>query len=128
MVEDNPVNCMLAQQMLSSLGFKSDSASNGLLGCEAHEKARYDIIFMDLQMPVMDGLNAARRIRRFEAANDELAPAYMIALTADAMSGDRDRCLEAGMDDYLSKPIRRSELSAVLRNACEARLNSRVRT
>ena len=126
-VEDNPVNSMLAQRMLASLGFESDSQSNGLLGCEAHEKDRYDIIFMDLQMPVMDGLEAAKAIRQYEAASPQpLQPAYIIALTADAMSGDRDRCLQAGMNDYLGKPIRRAEMSAVLRKACETILNARA--
>ncbi len=117
-VEDNPVNSMLAQRMLSSLGFPSDSQPNGLAGAQAHEKLRYDMIFMDLQMPVMDGLKASEMIRQFESAHPGLPPAHIIALTADAMSGDRQRCLDAGMNDYISKPIRRPELSDVLKKAC----------
>ncbi len=124
-VEDNPVNSMLAQRMLASLGFESESRTNGLLGIEAYKQDRFDIIFMDLQMPVMDGLEATRAIRQFEVSNPADVPAYIVALTADAMAGDRDRCLQAGMDDYLSKPIRRSELSAVLRRACETILSTR---
>ena len=118
-VEDNPVNSMLAQRMLSSLGFSSDSEENGQAGVQRHEKEPFDIIFMDLQMPVMDGLEAAAMLRKFESTHPEVPPAYIIALTADAMTGDRQRCIEAGMNDYLSKPIRRSEMAAVLKKAGE---------
>ena len=119
-VEDNAVNRMLAQRMLLSLGFESDSAENGLAGVEANKKNPYDIIFMDLQMPVMDGVEAAGQIREFEKLNPECPPACIIALTADAMSGDRQRCLDAGMNDYLSKPIRRPELSNALNKAVQS--------
>jgi len=119
-VEDNAVNRMLAQRMLLSLGFESDSAENGLAGVEANEKTPYDIIFMDLQMPVMDGVEAAGKIRAFETLHPECPPSRIIALTADAMSGDRQRCLDAGMNDYLSKPIRRPELSSALEKAVQA--------
>lgn len=112
-VEDNAVNRMLAQRMLLSLGYESDAAEDGLKGFEAHARLPYDLIFMDLQMPVMDGVEAARRIREFESQNVK-SHAYIIALTADAMSGDRERCLDAGMDNYLSKPIRRADLAAAL--------------
>ncbi|MFA7342740.1 MAG: ATP-binding protein [Terrimicrobiaceae bacterium] len=119
-VEDNAVNRMLAQRMLLSLGFESDSADNGLAGVEAHEKNPYDIIFMDLQMPVMDGVEAAGKIREFEKSHPDRPRARIIALTADAMSGDRQRCLDAGMDDYLSKPIRRPELAMALDKAVQS--------
>jgi len=119
-VEDNAVNRMLAQRMLLSLGFESDSAENGLAGAEAHEKNPYDVIFMDLQMPVMDGVEAAGKIREFEKAHPDCPPACIIALTADAMSGDRQRCLDAGMNDYLSKPIRRPELANALEKAVQS--------
>ncbi len=119
-VEDNAVNRMLAQRMLLSLGYESDSAENGLAGVEANKKNPYDIIFMDLQMPVMDGVEAAGKIREFEKQTPGCAPARIIALTADAMSGDRQRCLDAGMDDYLSKPIRRPELSNALEKAVQS--------
>ncbi len=118
-VEDNPVNSLLTQRLLASMGVASDSQPNGLAGVEAHERAPYDIIFMDLQMPVLDGLEATGRIRKFEASRPEIPPAYIIALTADAMSGDRQRCLAAGMNHYLSKPIRRPEMVAVLQKSCE---------
>ncbi|MCX6972214.1 MAG: ATP-binding protein [Verrucomicrobia bacterium] len=119
-VEDNAVNRMLAQRMLLSLGFESDAAENGLAGAEANEKNPYDIIFMDLQMPVMDGVEAAEKIREFEKLHPECPPCCIIALTADAMSGDRQRCLDAGMNDYLSKPIRRPELANALDKAVQS--------
>jgi len=119
-VEDNAVNRMLSQRMLLSLGFESDSAENGLAAVKAHEKNHYDIIFMDLQMPVMDGVEAAGQIRAFEKLHPEYPPSRIIALTADAMSGDRQRCLDAGMNDYLSKPIRRPDLSNALEKAVQA--------
>lgn len=118
-VEDNPVNSMLAKRMLASLGFASDTEENGHAGVQQHEKHPYDIIFMDLQMPVMDGLEAAAQLRKFESIHPEVPSAYIIALTADAMSGDKQRCIEAGMNDYLSKPIRRAELAAVLKKASD---------
>ena len=119
-VEDNAVNRMLTQRMLLSLGFESDSAENGLAAAQANEKTPYDIIFMDLQMPVMDGVEAAGKIRDFEKLHQECPPCCIIALTADAMSGDRQRCLDAGMNDYLSKPIRRPDLSNALERAVQA--------
>lgn len=119
-VEDNPVNSMLAQRMLASLGFASDSEENGQVGVLRHEKQPYDIIFMDLQMPVMDGLEAASMLRKYESIHPEVPPAHIIALTADAMTGDRQRCIEAGMNDYLSKPIRRAEMAAVLKKASDS--------
>lgn len=124
-VEDNSVNRMLAQRMLLSLGLQSDSAENGLAGFQANEKLPYDLIFMDLQMPVMDGVEAAIKIREFEKLHPERPRSYIVALTADAMSGDRQRCLAAGMDDYLSKPIRRAELAAALDRASHALMQVR---
>jgi len=119
-VEDNGVNRMLAQRMLLSLGFESDAAEDGLKGCEAHEENPYDIIFMDLQMPVLDGVGAVQRIRDAELKASQPRHAHIIALTADAMSGDRQRCLDAGMDDYLSKPIRRADLASAMDRAVQS--------
>ena len=119
-VEDNSVNRMLAQRMLLSLGIASDAAEDGLKGCEAHEENPYDIIFMDLQMPVMDGVEAVKRIRKAERLASPPQHVRIIALTADAMSGDRQRCLDAGMDDYLSKPIRRAGLALAMDRATQA--------
>ena len=119
-MEDNPVNRMLAQRMLLSLGFDSDSVENGLAAVETNEKSPYDIIFMDLQMPVMDGLTAAEKIRASERAHPGHPASCIIAFTADAMSGDRQRCMAAGMNDYLSKPIRRMDLSVALEKAVQS--------
>ena len=111
---------MLAQRMLQSLGYESDSAENGLQGIQAHAVQPYHIMFMDLQMPVMDGVEAASHLRKREAENPGIPPVYIVALTADAMAGDRKRCIDAGMNDYLSKPIRRADLAAALDRAAQA--------
>jgi signal transduction histidine kinase/DNA-binding response OmpR family regulator len=112
-VEDNPVNQKVVLRMLESLGYHADIASDGAQAVSALEKQRYDIVFMDMQMPVMDGLEATRLIcRRWPAADRP----KIVAMTANALLGDRERCLEAGMDDYLSKPIERSHLTGVLRS------------
>ena len=101
LAEDNAVNALVAQRMLSSLGFRVDVVSTGTAVLAALESEPYDLILMDCQMPEMDGFEATRRIR----ANAGGRQPIIIALTANAMDGDRERCLEAGMDDYISKPI-----------------------
>jgi len=116
-VEDNKVNRILAERMLLSLGFHSDAVENGLQAIQAHAVHPYDIIFMDLQMPVMDGVEASAYLRNREGESRGVPPVHIIALTADAMVGDRERCLAAGMNDYLSKPIRRADLAAALDRA-----------
>ncbi|HEY9735751.1 MAG TPA: PAS domain S-box protein [Trichocoleus sp.] len=104
LVEDVPVNQRVAQHMLQRLGYGSVSlASNGLEALESVRRQPYDVVFMDVQMPEMDGLEATRQIRQ----DPTLVQPYIIAMTAHAMAGDRERCLTAGMNDYLSKPIRR---------------------
>lgn len=111
LVEDVPVNQRVAQHILQRLGQESISlASNGLEALESVRRQPYDVVFMDVQMPEMDGLEATRRIRQLT----DLQQPYIIAMTAHAMASDRDRCLEAGMDDYLSKPIRRDGVLEVL--------------
>lgn len=113
-VEDNRSNRKLTQIMLSSLGLKSDFAENGAEGLRKHRQSPYHLILMDLQMPVLDGLEASAAIRRFEKLNPEISPSVIIAITADALSGDRERCIRAGMDDYLSKPLKAALLAATL--------------
>jgi CheY-like chemotaxis protein/HPt (histidine-containing phosphotransfer) domain-containing protein len=110
-VEDNRVNQLVVQSMLERLGCCARVVSDGALALEALRHARFDAILMDCQMPVMDGYTLTGRIRAREAGGARIP---IIALTANALEGDRARCLAAGMDDYLSKPFRLSELAAVL--------------
>jgi len=114
LVEDNPVNREVAVGMLESLGCTADAAENGWMALRAMNTATYDAVLMDCQMPVMDGLAATGEIRRREQASGA-ARVPIIALTANAMEGDRERCLAAGMDDFLSKPFTQQQLATLLR-------------
>jgi CheY-like chemotaxis protein len=109
-VEDNAVNQKLALRLLGQMGYQADVAGNGLEAIEALERQRYDVVLMDVQMPEMDGLEATRQIRRQWPER----PVRIIAMTANAMQGDREATLKAGMDDYISKPIRVEELIRAL--------------
>jgi CheY-like chemotaxis protein len=118
LAEDNVVNQKLALRLLQQMGYRADVASNGLEAVESVPGHTYDVVLMDVQMPEMDGLEAARRIcARWEAS----ARPRIVAMTANAMQGDRDMCLAAGMDDYLTKPIRVERLVEALKNAAEAK-------
>jgi two-component system sensor histidine kinase/response regulator len=113
LVEDNEVNRMVASHLLAGAGLVCDFASDGRKAVEAALKTPYDLVLMDCQMPEMDGFDATRVIRREEAGAGlpgRKARLPIIALTANALKGDREHCLEAGMDDYLSKPLRPDEL------------------
>jgi CheY-like chemotaxis protein len=110
--EDNAVNRFIATAQLGKLGYAVDSASNGLEALEAFGRIPYDIILMDCQMPELDGYEATRRLREQPGHQP-----YIIAMTANAMQGDRELCLAAGMDNYISKPVRIAELKAVLDEA-----------
>ncbi|MEI7612088.1 MAG: response regulator [Betaproteobacteria bacterium] len=119
LVEDNPVNQELAQRLLIKRGYSMTLANNGAEAVECFEKAHFDLILMDVQMPVMDGIEAAesirsREMRRSWVVSQEFRPVYIIAMTANAMDGDRERCLQAGMNDYVAKPIKPSELYAAI--------------
>jgi CheY-like chemotaxis protein len=109
--EDNFTNQQVVLRFLSRLGYRADVAANGLEVLMALRRQPYDIILLDVQMPEMDGFEAARRIRQDWPEGER---PRLVAMTANAMQGDRERCLEAGMNDYISKPIRVSELVRVL--------------
>jgi len=115
LAEDNAVNQTVAIKILARGGFRCDVVGDGRAAVEAVEREPYDVVLMDCQMPELDGFEAAREIRRFESQRPERRPAHVIALTANAMEGDRERCLEAGMDDYLPKPIKPALLLERLR-------------
>ncbi len=115
LVEDNAVNREVAVGMLESLGCAAETADNGWLALEAMKTDSYDAVLMDCQMPVMDGLSATAEIRRREQSSGG-ARVPIIALTANAMDGDRERCLAAGMDDFLSKPFSQQQLATLLRH------------
>jgi PAS domain S-box-containing protein len=121
LVEDNLVNRMVALSQLQSLGYEADLATNGLEALEALERASYNIVLMDCQMPQLDGYEASRefRLRESRKPTGQAARArvHIIALTANAMEGDREKCIRAGMDDYLSKPYRLADLKSVLLRA-----------
>ncbi|MEK6641505.1 MAG: response regulator [Nitrospirota bacterium] len=113
LVEDNPVNREVAIGLLELLGCHVDSAKDGRQALEVSATSAYDIIFMDCQMPIMDGFTATARIRERERQT-QAARTPIIALTANAMAGDRDHCLAAGMDDYLSKPFSQDQMKEML--------------
>ena len=112
-VEDNAVNQRVVEMQLRKTGCRADFASNGVEALQAVEQARYDVVLMDCQMPEMDGYEATRRLR----SDPRFAGVRIIAMTANAMLGDREKCLAAGMDDYVSKPLREAELRAALGRA-----------
>ena len=110
--EDNLVNQRVAARTLEKFGCRVDVVTNGLEAVEAAGRIAYHCIFMDCQMPEMDGYEAVTEIRRHEAQTGAHVP--IIAMTANAMEGDRDRCLAAGMDDYVAKPVQPRTLRATL--------------
>ncbi|HLP09632.1 MAG TPA: response regulator, partial [Opitutaceae bacterium] len=111
LADDNVTNLRVAQLMLAKLGFAAETATDGIAVLAALERRSYDVIFLDVQMPVMDGLEAARAIRR--RWNGSTRP-RLVAMTARALPGDREECLGAGMDEYVTKPVKLAELERVL--------------
>ena len=116
LVEDNLVNRKLAVLILEKIGCRVDAALNGEEGVEKFKAGNYVAIFMDCQMPVMDGYEATRAIRELEKADGSHIP--IIAVTANAMKGDREKCLECGMDDYIAKPLLPNDLNEAVSRWC----------
>ncbi len=119
LTEDNMVNQRVAIGLLKQIGYTAIVTNNGREAVEALEANEYDVVLMDIQMPEMDGLEATREIRR--RWPDGPRRPYIIAMTANAMTGDREKCLEAGMDDYISKPVKANRLKTALEQCCELR-------
>ena len=111
LVEDNTVNQQVATYMLQNLGCRVDVAANGQEGVDMSGKFAYDLVFMDSQMPVMDGFAATEAIREREGASGHVP---ILAMTANVMARDRERCIEAGMDDFVGKPVSPVALSEAL--------------
>ena len=120
LTDDILLNQKVALAMLSSFGYEADVANNGKEAVEAVQKNTYDLVFMDVQMPEMDGLEATRTIRN----TPDIQQPYIIAMTAHAMQGDKEECLSAGMNDYISKPIRKPELAEMLKKCPQISSNS----
>lgn len=118
LAEDNVVNQMLMQRLLTKRGHRVTIADTGKAVLAALEQDSFDLVFMDVQMPELDGFQATAEIRRREAATGERLP--IVALTAHAMTGDRERCLAAGMDGYMTKPINPKELDETLKQYSQA--------
>jgi CheY-like chemotaxis protein len=114
LAEDNPVNQEVAYAYLTALGCRVDVVVTGLEAMEALERVSYDAVLMDCQMPEMDGFQATKMLRLREKQRNQERPTPVIAVTANALEGERDRCLEAGMNDYICKPFSQDELRMVL--------------
>ncbi|HAV64033.1 MAG TPA: hypothetical protein DCY13_16910 [Verrucomicrobiales bacterium] len=122
LADDNPINQKVAARLLKQMGYVADVAGNGKEALKALEAQPYDIIFMDVQMPEMDGIEASRKIREKERLRGGgQPPVTIIAMTANAMLGDREKCIAAGMDDYLSKPVRPETMQEMLQRWGEVR-------
>ena len=114
LVEDNEVNIMISKRYLKKLGYEPDIAKSGMDAIRAWNQKHYDLILMDCQMPGMSGYSVTAEIRRLESENPALPRTPIIAVTANAIEGDRERCLAVGMNDYISKPLEISELTSVI--------------
>jgi len=113
LAEDTEMNRMLVRILLTRMGFEVDEVENGQQAVDALARKRYDLVLMDCMMPVMDGYEATRILRAREAAaGQERVP--VIALTASAIAGDRERCRQAGMDDYMTKPFQVDDFTAIV--------------
>jgi CheY-like chemotaxis protein len=118
LVEDHPINQLLASKLIEKEGHKVTLAENGQIGLQAVMEKPFDVVFMDMQMPVMNGLEATRSIREFEKSAGR-KPVFIIAITANAMPADRVACAEAGMDRFLSKPFKATDIQEILQGISE---------
>ncbi|HLN73390.1 MAG: response regulator [Methylococcaceae bacterium] len=114
LAEDDLINQKIASFTFSRMGVKIDIASNGKEAVEMYHRKGYDVILMDLQMPVMDGLEAARQIRTVEKEKQTNGHVYIIALTANMIADKKDECMQAGMDNMLEKPLQVNELREII--------------
>jgi signal transduction histidine kinase/DNA-binding LytR/AlgR family response regulator len=117
LVDDNSINQKVAARIVQQLGYQPGLAANGRQALEALDKRHYDLVFMDVMMPEMDGLEATRAIREFQKTGGKTnfnARIVIVAMTAQAMQGDREKCIAAGMDDYLAKPVRPKDVRAII--------------
>ena len=121
MAEDNTINQRVAKLILQRAGLTVDVVADGSEALEAHRANPYDLILMDCQMPILDGFEACRHIREIEHGQP-----IIIAVTANALVGERERCLAAGMDDYLSKPFQAEQLVGIVQKWVAVRLESRL--
>lgn len=113
-VEDNPVNQRIAQHYARNIGFEAELASNGLEGVDKFLNEEYDMILMDLNMPVMDGFQATSKIRDYEKKQNKRKPIFIVAVTANSFVNDEKKCFDSGMDAYLCKPYRIDELQKTI--------------
>jgi len=122
-VEDNPINQKMIQYTLKNIGIHCDIAENGSVGVDMRKEKHYDIIFMDIQMPVMNGVEATKAILEYEK-EENLSHIPIIAVTANALKGDREKFLAEGMDEYISKPVDFNRLVDVLKEFCSNKIIS----
>ena len=117
LVEDDAINQMIAQTMLEDLHITVALAENGQQAVDLTHDTQFDLILMDIQMPIMDGITATRQIRQYYSAQE----VHIVAMTAQAMANDKNECLQAGMNDYLSKPVRKKDLLTLLHTLSKSR-------
>lgn len=118
LVEDEEVNQIMGTTLLEKIGCTVTVAANGQQGMIEYEKQKFDIIFMDCKMPVMDGFEATKKIREIENAKGDGNYTPIVALTSKVMTGDKALCINAGMDDYIAKPIRKEKVCTAINKWC----------
>ena len=115
--EDNAINQRITSLLLQKFNIKCDIANNGQEAFEMYKKNKYKLILMDMQMPILDGIEATKKIREYENLKNLVNPIYIVAVTANTFSKDKQKCFEAGMNDFISKPFKEDELKNIIRNA-----------